>query len=176
MCNFILFLSGCHRDIFIIHFVHSELWHGPRTGTGPRCNDAFGCDSVYNIETQLYEWFASHVIPTYFNPGPGKLFYNNAITDRHITKAFESALGGTSEGEDFDQHGEYDTHPSMVSDNYSAAISDVRPHMHSFRVVKSPAEIEMMRKAGNISSQAFTQVRVKSALITFGSRSLLSML
>lgn len=109
---------------------HAELWDGPRTGVDQSV-DYFGVDEAYDVE-QL-----EHFIQRYLRTEtPLTLWYDKRSSDQEkITKILETAAK---------------TLTPSTTESPTAFI-------HKMRLIKSPAEINLMRTTCEIASESINQ-------------------
>lgn len=118
------------KSILFVHDkdAHAELWEGPRTGCGV-APKLFAVD-----EARPVEQFATFLNKMTLTTKPAVLWYNTeSVADPDIHKAVQ----GTQRG-----------------DNHNLTLADPQRALHFMRVVKSPAEIELMKETCYIGSQA----------------------
>lgn len=138
----VLVLSGGHEDHNAVMFVRpknleQETWSGYRVGV-EATKELYGADEVFPIE-KLDEELANYVKPAQ------KLYYRfgrDSAFDSRILALWQQFLGRMAK-----------------SAAGPVAIEDSRQFMEQFRRVKSPAEIEMIRKAIAISAEAHNLAR-----------------
>jgi Xaa-Pro aminopeptidase len=109
-----------------------EIWTGSRVGQTGACQD-FGVDEAYPIqelEKKLPELLTGHEVIHY------TLGFNHAF-DKILLAAINSLRGKIRSG----------TQSPLT-------FVDLTPTVHNMRMIKSPAEIALMRKAAEISAQA----------------------
>ncbi|KAJ8734511.1 hypothetical protein PYW08_013761 [Mythimna loreyi] len=116
------------KSILFVHDKdsHAELWEGPRTGcaVAPKlfCVD----------EAQPVGQFGTFLNKMTQSTKPAVLWYNTeSVADLEIQKAVQGALRG---------------------DNSNLTIADPQRALHFMRVIKSPAEIEVMKETCYIGS------------------------
>ncbi|KAJ8734312.1 hypothetical protein PYW07_014863 [Mythimna separata] len=118
------------KSILFVHDkdAHAELWEGPRTGcaVAPKlfCVD----------EAQPIEQFGTFLNKMTLSTKPAVLWYNmESVADLEVQKAVQGALRG---------------------DNNNLTIADPQRALHFMRVIKSPAEIELMKETCYVGSQS----------------------
>lgn len=117
------------KSILFVHDkdAHAELWEGPRTG----CTTAvklFGVDEARPVEN-----FNAFINQTTMNSKPSVLWYHNECpANPDIHDAVRSTLRGDG----------------------NIMLADPQRALHLMRVVKSPAEIELMKETCYIGSQS----------------------
>lgn len=144
-----LYLTGCLEPDSVLVFVlderdnhrsvlfmrpkndHDELWDGPRTGAD-NAIDFFGVDEAYSVTS----------IESYFEKFMKR---SNEVTVWHDDKAAVQPKLGQS----------LKRIASMLGAN--SAFESPTEILHEMRVIKSPAEIDLMRKTCEIASKAINQ-------------------
>lgn len=109
-----------------------EIWNGRRAGQIGACRD-FGMDQAFVIDS------FNEKLPEFFKDKT-KVYYpigRNAEFDRQIIDAMNRSRAGVRRGA---------TAPSF--------FANLDPLLHGLRVIKSDAEIALMQKANDISSEA----------------------
>ncbi|HEY9599979.1 MAG TPA: aminopeptidase P N-terminal domain-containing protein [Allocoleopsis sp.] len=127
--RFVLFVQPKERD--------KEVWTGYRTGV-EAAKEKFGADEAYPI-TELDEKLPQYLEKAdriYYHLGRDRHFNNTVI------KHWQRLMAG------YPKRG---TGP--------IAIESTNPILHSMRLIKSPTELEMMRKAVEISVEAHNHAR-----------------
>ncbi|MEM6451335.1 MAG: aminopeptidase P N-terminal domain-containing protein [Cyanobacteria bacterium P01_D01_bin.105] len=138
----VLILSGGHEAHKVVMFVRpkdleKETWSGYRVGV-EAAKEQYGADEVFSIE-KLDEELPKYVQPSsrlYYHFGRDQAFDGRILA---LWQQFLSKMAKTAAG--------------------PVAIEDSRQLMEQFRRVKSPAEIEMIRKAIAISAEAHSIAR-----------------
>ncbi|XP_068159603.1 xaa-Pro aminopeptidase 3 [Drosophila tropicalis] len=108
---------------------HAELWDGPRTGPELAVG-LFGVNEAYPIE-QFNNWLAKR-----FTAGKPHLWFDAKLSE--VQAVNESVLKLTS--------------------SEQSPLLPVYTFVESMRLLKSPAEMELMRRTCEIASQSFNEV------------------
>ncbi|XP_059056542.1 xaa-Pro aminopeptidase 3-like [Achroia grisella] len=118
-----------YKSILFVHDKdsHAELWDGPRTG----CNAAVQLFAV--DESQPVENFENFLVKIFNSSKPSVLWYDNK-------SQINSDLNSTVS--------------SVVRNNGQVSLSDPQRTLHFLRVIKSPAEIELLKETCYIGSQS----------------------
>jgi Xaa-Pro aminopeptidase len=135
-------LAPHHAEHHFILFVQpkdldKEIWTGYRVGV-EAAKELFGADQVYPIEEldEKLPQYLEKAEQIYYHLGRDRDFNDRILS--HWQKLMA-------------------TYPKRGSG--PVAIADPRPILHRLRMVKSPTEIEMMRKAAKISAAAHNRAR-----------------
>lgn len=149
---------------------HDELWEGARTGTQGAI-DVFGADAAYHNSslashlgafmsggTDLYVELppnpSSSVSSMPFSSGNGFSSPESKGRRSRLSKLFTSETEGSSIWSRPLQPPHVTLHAALQS----GRASRLEPAVERLRLIKSPAELALMRTAGEISAFAHTQV------------------
>lgn len=162
---------GYHYTLYVPpKDAHDELWEGARTGTQGAI-DVFGADASYHnsslashlgailagdkdLYVELPPSPSSSVSSMPFPPGNGFSSTEHKGRRSRLSKLFNSETEGTSIWSRPAQPPHLTLHAALQSGRASRLESTVE----RLRLIKSPAELALMRTAGEISAYAHTQV------------------
>lgn len=144
---------------------HRELWDGPRAGVQGAV-DVFGADEAEDIEGLAR--YLNSVLPTW----SGSVFIDlpfhsiSSRSSRKSSKSIISLLSDTSPpGSALDvfklgrSKGEADSVMALLTGRNARSTKALAPYIERLRLIKSPNELNLMRKAAELSSEAHAQVR-----------------
>lgn len=165
---------GYHYTLYVPpKDAHDELWEGARTGTEGAI-EVFGADAAYHNsalashlgslvsgETDLYVELPPNPSPSISSmPYPATSSFSHSSEKRKrssLSKLFNSASDG-SEGGSIWSRPPQPPHSTLHWALKSGRASRLEPEVERLRLIKSPAEISLMKIAGQISGQAHTEV------------------
>lgn len=145
---------------------HEEQWEGARTGPDAAVS-IFGADAAHPNST-----FASHLSDMVNNVSKGQLFvqlppspspslYSSPYppTESGVsTKRKVSSLGKLLSGSNMFSTPQSPPHIALHQLLAASTALPLAPEVEKLRFVKSPTELALMKRAGEISSEAHTRV------------------
>lgn len=164
---------GYHYTLYVPpKDAHDELWEGARTGTEGAI-EVFGADAAYHNsalashlgafvsgDTDLYVELPPNPSPSVSSmPYPATSVFQQSSEKRKrssLSKLFHSSE--SPEGGSIWSRPPQPPHATLYWALKSGRASRLEPEVERLRLIKSPAELALMKIAGDISGQAHTEV------------------